>query len=234
MLEVEGIETYYGKIPALKGISLRVDTGRIVALLGANGAGKTTTLKSIAGLLHPVSGSISFDGRRIERMPPEQIVRLGVSMVPEGRQVFPEMTVKENLDMGAFIRKDSKEVQKDFEQIFEYFPALESRKSQPAGLLSGGEQQMLAIGRALMSKPRLLLLDEPSLGLAPLIVENIFVIIERINRQGRPILLVEQNARMAFSVSHYCYIMETGNIEIHGEPTTLMNNEAVHKSYLGD
>jgi len=234
LLEVNEIETFYGKIPALKGISLTVDQGNIVSLLGANGAGKTTTLKTIAGLLHPARGTIVFRDERIERMAPEEIVRHGISMVPEGRQVFPEMTVNENLEMGAFILKGSNELQRGLIQVFEYFPALKNRKSQPAGLLSGGEQQMLAIGRALMSRPKLLLLDEPSLGLAPMLVDNIFVIIKKINQQGTPILLVEQNANMAFSVCQYGYILETGNIEIHGKPATLMNNEEVVKSYLGE
>lgn len=233
MLELNSIETFYGKIPALKGVSLKIEHGNITTLLGANGAGKTTTLKTITGLLHPAKGTIIFDGNRIERISPANIVRYGVSMVPEGRQVFPEMTVKENLEMGAFIRKDSKAVQKELNQIFNYFPVLEKRRSKPAGLLSGGEQQMLAIGRALMAKPKLLLLDEPSLGLAPMIVDDIFVIIEKINHEGTTILLVEQNARIAFSVSDYCYILETGNIDTHGEPAALMNKKNIVKSYLG-
>ena len=234
MLEIDSIETFYGKIPALKGISLKVDRGSITTLLGANGAGKTTTLKTITGLLHPANGKIFFDGHRIEKAPPANIVRYGISMVPEGRQVFPEMTVKENLEMGAFIKKDSKVIKKELNQICEYFPILEKRNSHPAGLLSGGEQQMLAIGRALMSKPKLLLLDEPSLGLAPLIVDDIFVIIEKINQEGTTILLVEQNARIAFSVSDYCYILETGCVQTQGKPADLMNNNEVVSSYLGE
>lgn len=233
MLELHQIETFYGKIPALKGVSLQVVGGSITALLGANGAGKTTTLKTITGLLHPAKGTIIFNGNRIERTSPASIVRFGISMVPEGRQVFPEMTVKENLEMGAFTRKDSKAVQKDLNQIFDNFPVLEKLRSKPAGLLSGGEQQMLVIGRALLAKPKLLLLDEPSLGLAPMIVDDIFDIIEKIKQEGTTILLVEQNARIAFSVSDYCYILETGNIDTHGQPDTLINKEDIVKSYLG-
>jgi len=234
LLEVDRIETFYGKIPALKGISFNVPTGKIVALLGANGAGKTTTMKTITGLLRPAQGTICFKNERIERMAPEEIVRRGISMVPEGRQIFPEMTVKENLEMGGFIRRNSKNLPRDFEQIFRYFPILEERKDQLGGLLSGGEQQMLAIGRALMSRPSLLLLDEPSLGLAPLLVEKIFDIIEKINHDGTTILLVEQNAHMAFSVSHFCYLLATGVIEAEGEPAELMKNDEVVRSYLGD
>jgi branched-chain amino acid transport system ATP-binding protein len=233
LLELHQIETFYGKIPALKGVSLQVVGGSITALLGANGAGKTTTLKTITGLLHPAKGTIIFNGNRIERTSPASIVRFGISMVPEGRQVFPEMTVKENLEMGAFTRKDSKAVQKDLNQIFDNFPVLEKLRSKPAGLLSGGEQQMLVIGRALLAKPKLLLLDEPSLGLAPMIVDDIFDIIEKIKQEGTTILLVEQNARIAFSVSDYCYILETGNIDTHGQPDTLINKEDIVKSYLG-
>ncbi len=233
MLELYQIETFYGKIPALKGVSLQVASGSITALLGANGAGKTTTLKSITGLLHPAKGKIIFNGNRIERSSPANIVRFGISMVPEGRQVFPEMTVKENLEMGAFIRKDSKAIKTELYQIFDYFPLLKERRSQSAGLLSGGEQQMLVIGRALMAKPKLLVLDEPSLGLAPMIVDDIFVIIKKINNEGTTILLVEQNARIAFAVSNYCYILETGVVEAHGVPAALMNREDIVKSYLG-
>lgn len=233
MLSVKGIETYYGSIKALKGVNIDIPEGHIVTLLGANGAGKSTTLKTISGLLKPARGTIEFDGKRIDGLQPEKIVRLGISQVPEGREIFPDMSTKENLEMGAYSRRDKPLIKKDMGRVFEYFPILRERQSQTAGTLSGGEQQMLAIGRALMSRPRLLLLDEPSLGLAPFLVEEIFSIIEQINREGTTILLVEQNANMALQISHYGYIMETGTINMASEAENLMANEEVTKSYLG-
>lgn len=233
MLSVKAIETFYGAIRALKGISIEIPEGHIVTLLGANGAGKSTTLKTLSGLLKPATGTIEFDGRRIEGLHPEKIVRLGISQVPEGREIFPDMTTKENLEMGAYSRKDGSLIKKDMDRVFEYFPILRTRQSQTAGTLSGGEQQMLAIARGLMSRPKLLLLDEPSLGLAPVLVEEIFSIIEQINGEGTTILLVEQNANMALQISHYGYVLETGTISLADKTENLLSNEEVTKSYLG-
>jgi branched-chain amino acid transport system ATP-binding protein len=212
LLQVKEIHVYYGAIQALKGVSIEVEQGSIVTLIGANGAGKTSTLKSISGLLKPRQGSIRFQDREISRLAPEKIVELGISQVPEGRRVFPGLTVLENLEMGAYLRKDKKEIQKDLSEIFDRFPRLQERRKQLAGTLSGGEQQMLAIGRALMARPKLMLMDEPSMGLAPLLVKEIFEIIKEINEKGTTILLIEQNANMALSIADRAYVIETGEI----------------------
>ncbi len=233
MLKVKDINVYYGAIHALKGISINVEPGNIVTLIGANGAGKTTTLKTISGLLRPKTGSISFKGNPITKTPPEKIVGLGVSQVPEGRRVFSTMSVQENLEMGAYLRRDRKGIQEDFEMIFTRFPRLKERRRQLAGTLSGGEQQMLAMGRALMARPELLLMDEPSMGLAPLLVKEIFEIIKEINDRGTTILLVEQNAHMALSIAHQAYVLETGKIVLSGSAQELMHSEEVKKAYLG-
>ncbi len=234
MLQIKEIRTYYGKIEALKGISFEVKKGEIVSLIGANGAGKTTTLLSISGIIKPKYGEIIFDNKRIDQLSPDKIVLMGISQVPEGRRVFPFLTVKENLMLGAYLRKDKEEINNDLQHIFELFPILKERLHQDAGTLSGGEQQMLAIGRALMSKPSVLLLDEPSLGLAPKIVELIFDIILEINREGGTILLVEQNANMALKISHRAYVLETGEIKLEGKAEELLDNEDIKKAYLGE
>jgi branched-chain amino acid transport system ATP-binding protein len=233
VLTVEGVETYYGPIAALKGVSLEVDAKDIVTVLGANGAGKSTIMRTISGITPPARGKVTFFDRRIERTPPEDIVRLGISHVPEGREVFPELTVRENLRMGAFTRKDTKDILKDMEKVYEYFPRLKERLDQLGGTLSGGEQQMLAIGRALMSRPKLLLLDEPSMGLAPLIVDEIFRIIRAIHQTGTSILLVEQNAYMALQVANTAHVLETGKIVISGSARELLDHPEVSKAYLG-
>jgi branched-chain amino acid transport system ATP-binding protein len=236
ILQVKNIETlYYGLIKALRGISLDIQEGTISVVLGANGAGKTTTLKTVMGLLEdqPDKGTIEFLGKRIDRMDAEDIVNLGIAMVPEGREVFPELSVKENLQMGAYIRKDRKGIQEDLELVIRYFPILKTRSGQQAGYLSGGEQQMLAIGRALMTRPKLLMLDEPSLGLSPILVREIFGIIQTINKEGTTILLVEQNARMALSIAHFGYVLETGRIVLANTPQALMEDEDVKEFYLG-
>ena len=233
MLELKSIESYYGKIQALKGITLEVPEGGIVAILGANGAGKSTTLKTISGLIQPLRGQILFQGQSIHKKEPHQIVRLGICQVPEGREIFMGLTVQENLKMGAFTRKDGKAVQNDLERIFQSFPILKERARQQAGTLSGGEQQMLAIARGLMSNPKLMLLDEPSLGLAPLMVEEIFRIIAEINKEGVTILLVEQNANMALQTARYGYVMETGTVALHDSAENLIQNDYVRKVYLG-
>lgn len=233
MLEVKDINVYYGAIHAIKGISLAIEEGEIVTLIGANGAGKSTTLRTISGLLKPKSGEINFLGKSIAGMPAHKIVREGISQVPEGRKIFAEMTVQENLELGAFIREDKEEIQKDFKMVFGRFPRLEERKFQPAGTLSGGEQQMLAMGRALMSRPRLLLLDEPSMGLAPLLIKEIFNIIVDINKTGTTVLLVEQNANMALSIANRAYVLETGRITITGDAKELAASEDIRKAYLG-
>jgi branched-chain amino acid transport system ATP-binding protein len=236
ILQVKNIETlYYDIIKALRGISLDIQEGTISVVLGGNGAGKTTTLKTIMGLLEdqPDKGTIEFMGRRIDGMDAEDIVNLGIAMVPEGREVFPELSVMENLRMGAYIRKDKKGVQEDHERVIRYFPILKERSSQQAGYLSGGEQQMLAMGRALMTRPKLLMLDEPSLGLSPILVREIFEIIKTINQEGTTILLVEQNARMALSVAHFGYVLETGRIVLANTPQNLMEDEDVKEFYLG-
>ena len=233
MLEVKDINVYYGAIHAIKGISLAVDEGEIVTLIGANGAGKSTTLRTISGLLKPKTGEINFLNKNIAGMPANKIVREGISQAPEGRRIFAEMTVQENLELGAFIRTDNDEIQKDFKMVFGRFPRLEERKSQLAGTLSGGEQQMLAMGRALMSRPKLLLLDEPSMGLAPLLIKEIFNIIVDINKTGTTVLLVEQNANMALSIANRAYVLETGRITISGDAKELAASEDIRKAYLG-
>lgn len=234
MLEVQNVHTYYGQIEALKGISLTVREGEIVTLIGGNGAGKTTTLRTISGLMHPRRGSIKLQGRSIEALAAHDVVAQGISHSPEGRRIFPRMTVRENLELGAFRRKDRAEIQADMDRIFELFPRLKERVTQKAGTMSGGEQQMLAMGRALMAKPTVLLLDEPSMGLAPILVEQIFNIVQEINAQGTTILLVEQNALMALSVAHRGYVIETGNIVLHDDAKALQQNELVRKAYLGE
>jgi branched-chain amino acid transport system ATP-binding protein len=233
MLELKSIESFYGKIQALKGITLEVPEGGIVAILGANGAGKSTTLKTISGLVQPLRGQILFQGKSIHKKEPHQIVRLGICQVPEGREIFMGLTVQENLKMGAFTRNDGKAIQNDLERIFQSFPILKERARQQAGTLSGGEQQMLAIARGLMSNPKLMLLDEPSLGLAPLMVEEIFRIIAEINKEGVTILLVEQNANMALQTALYGYVMETGTVALHDSAENLIKNDYVRKVYLG-
>ncbi len=231
MLELKNINAYYGAIHALKDVSLSVKEGEIVTLIGANGAGKSTTLKAISGLLKPESGELRFNDVLVNHLKATDLVKLGISHVPEGRRVFPKMTVMENLEMGAFIRKDKGLVQ-DYENIFSLFPILEKRKTQLAGTLSGGEQQMLAIGRALMSRPKLLLLDEPSMGLAPLIVKDIFNIIKDINQKGTTVLLIEQNANLALSISQRAYIIRNGEVEAEGSAEELLKDDKVRKAYL--
>ena len=233
MLKIDNIDVYYGAIHALKGISLEVNEGEIVTLIGANGAGKSTTLRTISGLLKPKTGSITFLGQSIAGVRAHEIVKKGISQVPEGRRVFAEMTVMENLDLGAFVRKDKAGIQQDLKHVFELFPRLEERKNQSAGTLSGGEQQMLAMGRALMSRPKLLLLDEPSMGLAPLLIKEIFNIIVDINKSGTTVLLVEQNANMALSIANRAYVLETGRITLSGTGAELAASDAVKKAYLG-
>ena len=233
MLKIDNIDVYYGAIHALKGISLEVKEGEIVTLIGANGAGKSTTLRTISGLLKPKTGSITFLGQNIEGVRAHEIVKKGISQVPEGRRVFAEMTVMENLDLGAFVRKDKAGIQQDLKHVFELFPRLEERKNQSAGTLSGGEQQMLAMGRAIMSRPKLLLLDEPSMGLAPLLIKEIFNIIVDINKSGTTVLLVEQNANMALSIANRAYVLETGRITLSGSAKELAASEDVRKAYLG-
>ena len=233
MLDIKDINVYYGAIHAIKGISLTVNKGEIVTLIGANGAGKSTTLRTISGLLKPKTGSIEFLGKNIAAMPAHQIVKEGISQVPEGRRIFAEMTVVENLELGAFIRTDREAVEEDMQMVFRRFPRLEERREQLAGTLSGGEQQMLAMGRALMSRPKLLLLDEPSMGLAPLLIKEIFSIIEDINKTGTTVLLVEQNANMALSIANRAYVLETGRITLSGDAQKLAASEEVRKAYLG-
>jgi branched-chain amino acid transport system ATP-binding protein len=234
ILEIRDIHTYYGSIQALKGVSLTVNEGEVVTLLGANGAGKTTTLRSIQGLNRPRQGSIRFQGRDITSTPPHEIVKRGIAQSPEGRRLFPRMTVTENLEMGAFQRTDRAAIKEDMDHVFELFPRLQERRSQKAGTMSGGEQQMCAIGRALMARPKLLLLDEPSLGLAPIFVERIFEIVQRINQEGTSILLVEQNALMALDNANRGYVLETGNVVLADSAAALKTNEQVRKTYLGE
>ena len=233
LLKVDNINVYYGSIHAVKGISLRVEDGQIVTLIGSNGAGKSTTLHTISGLIKPRSGNILFDGTDITGTPAHKIVASGLVQVPEGRHVFANMSVMENLDMGAYLRKDKDGIEKDKKKVFELFPRLFERKNQLSGTLSGGEQQMLAMGRALMERPRVLLLDEPSMGLAPLLVKEIFSIIKTINEEGTTVLLVEQNANMALSIADYAYVLETGRITLSGPAADLSASEAVRKAYLG-
>jgi branched-chain amino acid transport system ATP-binding protein len=234
ILRLEDVHTFYGTIHALKGISLEVHQGEIVTLIGANGAGKSTTLRSINGLNQPREGSIVFQGRNITRRPPHEIVQMGISQSPEGRRLFPHMSVLENLQMGAFQRKDRSQIREDLDRVYGLFPRLAERKSQNGGTLSGGEQQMCAIGRALMARPKLLMLDEPSLGLAPIFVEKIFEIIHEINEQGTTILLVEQNALMALDAAQRGYVLETGRVVLTDEAKSLRQNEQVRKTYLGE
>ena len=235
ILELEDVHTYYGSIEALKGITINVRQGEIVTLIGANGAGKSTTLRSINGLNRPRRGTIRFQGDEITNRPAHEIVKLGIAQSPEGRRLFPRMSVLENLQMGAFQRaRGDKEMQSDLERVYTLFPRLSERKAQHAGTLSGGEQQMVAIGRALMARPKLLMLDEPSMGLAPIFVERIFDIVREINAQGTPILLVEQNALMALDVANRGYVLETGHVALADDAKTLRNNEQVRKTYLGE
>ena len=234
MLELRDVQTYYGNIHVLKGISLVVEPGEVVTLIGSNGAGKTTTLRTIQGLLRPRAGAILLEGEPLHRLPPDQIVRRGIAQAPEGRLLFPRMTVRENLEMGAFSRRDRRGVKADMARVFVLFPRLEERLQQKAGTLSGGEQQMLAIGRALMARPRLLLLDEPSMGLAPILVEQIYQTLHEINAQGTTILLVEQNARMALSLAARGYVLETGRIVLSDTAAHLRQSDLVRKAYLGE
>lgn len=233
MLTVNDINVFYGAIHAIKGVSLEVNEGEIVTLIGANGAGKSTILRTISGLLKPKTGSIQFEGQEIAGMPAHEIVKTGISQVPEGRRIFAEMSVLENLELGAFTRKDKDGIKADMELVFDRFPRLKERIVQLAGTLSGGEQQMLAMGRALMSRPRLLLLDEPSMGLAPLLIKEIFAIIQDINKTGTTVLLVEQNANMALSIAHRAYVLETGRITLSGDAKELAASDEVRKAYLG-
>jgi branched-chain amino acid transport system ATP-binding protein len=233
LLEVKNIKTYYGNICALKDVTFEVHEGEIVCLIGSNGAGKTTTLKSITGLLHPAEGSIFFNGKDITCMEPHHIVEEGIAMVPEGRHVFAKLSTIENLEMGAYSRKDSHNIQKDIENVFTLFPRLKERSKQSAGTLSGGEQQMLAIARALMAKPKLLLLDEPSMGLAPLLLESIFENVREINAQGTTVLLVEQNTKLALAIAQRGYVLQTGMVNLSGKTEELRNDELVKKTYLG-
>jgi branched-chain amino acid transport system ATP-binding protein len=233
MLEINNLNVHFGVIHALKGISLKVEEGEIVTLIGANGAGKTTTLRTISGLKKPTNGTILFNGNDITSASAQDRVRMGISLAPEGRRIFSSLTVLENLELGAYLRRDSAEIKKDISMVYERFPILKDRRKQAAGTLSGGEQQMLAIGRALMSRPRLLCLDEPSMGLAPLLVQEIFDIIRDINQKGTTILLVEQNASMALQIASRAYVMETGKITLSGTGSDLMRSEDIKKAYLG-
>lgn len=233
MIELQDLHVYYGGIHALKGISMKVNKGEIVTLIGANGSGKTTTLRTISGLEKSKSGNILFEGKDLKKFSASEIVKMGVSHVPEGRRVFADMSVYENLEIGAFTRKDKSEIEKDIQNIYSLFPILHERKNQDASNLSGGEQQMLAIGRALLSRPQLLLLDEPSMGLAPLIVKGIFDIIKDINKSGTTVLLVEQNANMALQCAHRAYIIKNGKIELEGKASELLNHDEVKNAYLG-
>ncbi|MFL5782151.1 MAG: ABC transporter ATP-binding protein [Thermoleophilaceae bacterium] len=233
LLEVSDIHTYYGNIEALKGVSLTVEEGEIVTLIGSNGAGKSTTLRSISGLTPPREGSVKFDGTEVGETPAAEVVKLGISLSPEGRHIFPRMTVQENLDLGAYLRKDSNGVNLDLDRVFDLFPRLKEREKQKAGTMSGGEQQMLAIGRALMARPKLLLLDEPGMGLAPILVERIYETIQEINNQGTTILLVEQNANFALEVATRGYVLETGTVALSDESSALRQNPDVQKAYLG-
>ena len=233
MLQVKDLKVNYGMIEAIKGISFHVEDGEIVTLIGANGAGKTTTMHAISGLLHPASGSISLDGTELTKIAPHKILGMGLAQVPEGRRVFAQQTVEENLDLGAYARKDTEKIKDDFEYVYSLFPRLKERRNQIAGTLSGGEQQMLAMGRALMASPKILLMDEPSMGLSPLLVSEIFHIIEEINKKGTTILLVEQNARRALAVANRAYVLETGRITLEGTGAELAQDERVQKAYLG-
>ena len=234
MLEVRDLQVYYGMIHAIKGISFNVNQGEVIALIGANGAGKTTTLHTITGLLAPKSGSVLFEGKDITKVPAHKIVSMGMAHVPEGRRVFAELSVYENLKMGAYTRKDKKEIEESLANVYKRFPRLEERKNQMAGTLSGGEQQMLAMGRALMSKPKIILMDEPSMGLSPIFVNEIFDIIREVSESGTTVLLVEQNAKKALSIADRGYVLETGNIVLEGDAKMLLDNDQVKKAYLGE
>ena len=234
MLEVKDLQVYYGVIQALKGISFEVNQGEVIALIGANGARKTTTLQTLTGIIPSKAGKISFEGKDITKTPAHKIVEMGMAHVPEGRRVFADMTVYENLLMGAYTRKDKNEIAQSLENVYKRFPRLKERKNQRAGTLSGGEQQMLAMGRALMSKPRIILMDEPSMGLSPIFVNEIFDIIKEVSEGGTTVLLVEQNAKKALSIADRAYVMETGNITLSGKAEDLLNNESVQKAYLGE
>lgn len=233
MLEVKDLQVYYGLIQAIKGISFEVNEGEIIALIGANGAGKTTILHTITGLIQPKAGSVVFEGTDITKVPGHKIVSMGMAHVPEGRRVFANLSVYQNLKMGAYTRKDKKEIDETLEMVYQHFPRLQERKSQLAGTLSGGEQQMLAMGRALMSSPKMILMDEPSMGLSPLLVKEVFSIIEYCHESGITILLVEQNAKMALGIADRAYVLETGNITMSGNAKEMLENEAVKKAYLG-
>ncbi len=234
MLEVKDLQVFYGMIQAIKGISFEVNEGEVIALIGANGAGKTTTLQTITGMLSAKAGHVIFEGQDITRIPGHKIVTMGMAHVPEGRRVFANLTVYENLKMGAYTRKDKDEIARNLEMVYKSFPRLEERKNQSAGTLSGGEQQMLAMGRALMSNPRIILMDEPSMGLSPIFVEEIFHIIEEISSKGTTVLLVEQNAKKALSIADRAYVLETGTIALSGDAKDLMSNEQIRKAYLGE
>ena len=234
MLEVKDLEVYYGVIQAIKGVSFEVNEGEVIALIGANGAGKTTILHTVTGLLHPKRGSVIFEGQDITKVPAHKIVTMGMAHVPEGRRVFAELSVYENLKMGAYTRKNKDEIEESLENVYKRFPRLEERKKQMAGTLSGGEQQMLAMGRALMSKPKIILMDEPSMGLSPILVNEIFDIIQAVSESGTTVLLVEQNAKKALSIADRAYVLETGNITMSGNATDLMNDASVKKAYLGE
>ena len=234
MLEIKNLHVYYGGIHALAGIDLEISEGKIISLIGANGAGKSTTLKSIMGLVEKTEGSVVWNGTDITKMDTKEIVKLGIALCPEGRKVFPDLTVEENLNIGAYLRKDKKDIEKDREWVYELFPRMKEREWQLAGTLSGGEQQMLAVGRALMAKPKLLMLDEPSLGLAPLVIKDIFAIIRQIKEAGVNVLLIEQNAKAALEISDYAYVMETGRITMAGPGKELLTDDRVKKAYLGE
>lgn len=234
MLKVENLQVYYGMINAIKGISFEVNQGEVIALIGANGAGKTTILHTITGLISPKEGTIEFEGTNLTKIPAHQIISLGMAHVPEGRRVFQQLTVYENLELGAYILKDKQQIKKNLDYVYAHFPRLEERKNQIAGTLSGGEQQMLAMGRALMSNPKILLMDEPSMGLSPLLVNEIFKIIQEVSKDGTTVLLVEQNAKKALSIADRGYVLETGKIVLSGSAEELLNNEEIKKAYLGE
>ena len=234
MLEVKDLQVYYGMIQAIKGISFEVNEGEVIALIGANGAGKTTILHTVTGLIAPKAGSIVFEGQDITKVPAHKIVSMGMAHVPEGRRVFAQLSVYDNLKMGAYTRKDKNEIEESLEMVYKRFPRLEERKNQMAGTLSGGEQQMLAMGRALMSKPKIILMDEPSMGLSPIFVNEIFDIIQEVSASGTTVLLVEQNAKKALSIADRAYVLETGNIALEGDAKILMNDDSIKKAYLGE
>lgn len=234
MLEIKDLEVYYGMIQAIKGVSFEVNEGEVIALIGANGAGKTTILHTITGLLAPKKGSVMFEGKDITKIPAHRIVSLGMAHVPEGRRVFADLTVYENLKMGAYTRKDKAEIEESLQNIYKRFPRLEERKNQLAGTLSGGEQQMLAMGRALMSRPKIILMDEPSMGLSPILVNEIFDIIQEVSKGGTTVLLVEQNAKKALSIADRAYVLETGSIALSGNAQELLNDDSIKKAYLGE